>query len=235
LRTAAAHAANALSRPLIEGQTGRSGRRVLPVRPALLLTARRQAKPTRRITRATVDLVRSSHLGLTWANGVRPECYPQVKRAPPTLCGGFGSGSAGRLAWLAFPAGVGVEGGGAEGLEPGEQVVQPPVVVDPGLVVAVLLRAEPAADGFRGDLAGPLPVGAVQAGRGGSAWQPQLGRPQRVRRWVIEPGSTMPVRAMAASSAAMFSASAWWLAATRTASGWHRSFGLVMSYCISTV
>ena len=71
--------------------------------------------------------------------------------------------------------------------------------------------------------------------RGGSAWQPQLGRPQRVRRWVIEPGSTMPVAAMAASSAAILPASAWWLAATRTVSGWHRSFVLVMSYCISTV
>ena len=72
-------------------------------------------------------------------------------------------------AWLVFPAGVGVEGGGAEGLEPGEQVVQPPVVVDPGLVVVVLVGAEPAAGRFRGDLAGPLPVGAVQAGRVGAA------------------------------------------------------------------
>ena len=78
-----------------------------------------------------------------------------------------------RLAWPgpgpAFPAGVGVEGGGAEGLEPGEQVAEPAVVVDPGLVVAVLVGGEPAADGFRGDLAGPLPVGAVQAGRVGVA------------------------------------------------------------------
>ena len=71
--------------------------------------------------------------------------------------------------------------------------------------------------------------------RGGSAWQAQLRRPQRVRRWVIEPGSTMPELAMAASSAAIFSASAWWLAATRTVSGWHRSIVPGMSYCISTV
>ena len=71
--------------------------------------------------------------------------------------------------------------------------------------------------------------------RGGSAWQAQLRWPQRVRLSVIEPGSTMPDRAMAAISAAIFLASAWWLAATRTASGWHRSRILVMSYCMSTV
>jgi hypothetical protein len=35
-----------------------------------------------------------------------------------------------------------------------------------------------------------------------------LDRPQRVRRSVIEPGSTMPERAIAASSAAIFRASA---------------------------
>ena len=60
----------------------------------------------------------------------------------------------------------------------------------------------------------------MEAGR--SAWQAQLRRPQRVRRWVIEPGSTMPERAMEASPAAISSASAWWLAAARTVSGWHR-------------
>src|SRR5579863_1908436 len=47
--------------------------------------------------------------------------------------------------------------------------MQPPVVVDPRRVVVALVGAEPAADGFRGDLAGPLPVGAVQAGRVGVA------------------------------------------------------------------
>src|SRR5438874_12680515 len=73
------------------------------------------------------------------------------------------------LGCLAVPAGVGFEGGGAEGFEPAEQVAQPPVVVDPGLVVAVLVGAEPAADRFGGDLAGPLPVRAVQAGRVGVA------------------------------------------------------------------
>jgi hypothetical protein len=97
----------------------------------------------------------------------------------------------------------------------------------------MLIGGEPAADGFRGDLAGPLPVRAVQPG--GSAWQAQLRRPQRVRRWVIEPGSTMPDLAMAASSAAIVSASAWWLAATRTVSGWHRSVVPGTSYCMDTV
>ena len=78
------------------------------------------------------------------------ECRPQVKRVLPALSGGFGSGSAGGAACLAFPAGVGVEGGGAEGFEPGEQFVQPPVVVDPCLVVVVLVGTEPAADGLGG-------------------------------------------------------------------------------------
>src|ERR1022692_3833581 len=70
---------------------------------------------------------------------------------------------------LVLPARVGFEGGGAEGFEPGEQLAQPPVVVDPGLVVVVLVGAEPAADGPGGDLAGPLPVRAVQPGRVGVA------------------------------------------------------------------
>src|SRR6266705_6895262 len=56
-----------------------------------------------------------------------------------------------------------------EGFEPGEQVAEPAVVVDPGLVVVLLAGAEPAADGPGGDLAGPLPVRAVQARRVGVA------------------------------------------------------------------
>jgi len=84
----------------------------------------------------------------------------------PVLAAGRVLGPAGGLA---FPARVGFEGGGAEGLEPGEELVQPPVVADPGLVVAVLVGGEPAADGFGGDLAGPLPVRAVQPGRVGVA------------------------------------------------------------------
>src|SRR6266436_5107972 len=79
------------------------------------------------------------------------------------------SWSAGLGAAALLPARVGFESGGAEGFEPGEQLVQPPVVVDPGRVVVVLVGAEPAADGFRGDFAGPLPVRAVQPGRVGVA------------------------------------------------------------------
>src|SRR5439155_10098750 len=125
--------------------------------------------PATRLAPTWENLVRSSRLGLTCADGRRLGGCPQVKRALPTLSGDFCSGSAGQSACLAFPAGVSVEGGGAEGLKPGEQFVQPPVVVDPGRVVAVLFGAEPAADGLRGDLAGPLPVRAVQAGRVGVA------------------------------------------------------------------
>jgi hypothetical protein len=43
--------------------------------------------------------------------------------------------------------------------------------------------------------------------RGGSAWQPQFARPQRVRRSRIVPDSTFPVRASVASSAAISSTS----------------------------
>ena len=52
---------------------------------------------------------------------------------------GFGGGGPGP--GPAVPARVGFEGVGAEGFEPGEQFVQPPVVVDPGRVVAVRLSA----------------------------------------------------------------------------------------------
>jgi hypothetical protein len=78
-------------------------------------------------------------------------------------------GLAGSLPWLAVAAEVGFERGGAEGFELGEQFAEPAVVVDPGGVVAVLLGGEPAADRLGGDLAGPLPVRAVQAGRVGVA------------------------------------------------------------------
>src|SRR6266852_8874812 len=122
---------------------------------------------------------RSSHLALSWDDASWREAWPQVKRAAPTLLWGGLAGTGWGLPGGALPARVGFEGGGAEGFEPGEQLAQPPVVVDPGLVVVVLVGAEPAADGFGGDLAGPLPVRAVQAGwhgvAGAVAW------PQRVR------------------------------------------------------
>jgi len=64
---------------------------------------------------------------------------PQVKRALPTLSGDFGSGSAGRR--LARRSQRGQRRRRRRpGLEPGEQFAEPPVVVDPGRVVAVLAR-----------------------------------------------------------------------------------------------
>jgi hypothetical protein len=104
--------------------------------------------------------VSRSHLALTCGNGGCAGCWSRVQRAGATaLCAGCA-----RLA-LGRAAGICLEGGGAEGFEAGEQLAEPPVVVDPGLVVVLLVRAEPAADGARCDLAGPLPVGAVQPGR----------------------------------------------------------------------
>jgi len=67
------------------------------------------------------------------------------------------------VAGVPLPAGVGFEGGGSEGFELGEQFVEPAVVADPGLVVVVLVGAEPAADCFRSDLAGPFAIGVVYA------------------------------------------------------------------------
>jgi hypothetical protein len=54
-------------------------------------------------------------------------------------------GIAGAGPGFALPARAGLERGGSEGFEPGEQFAEPPVVVDPGLVVVVLVGAEPAA------------------------------------------------------------------------------------------
>ena len=89
-----------------------------------------EGKETEKITSS--GRVRCSRLGLIWANGVWVGCCLQVKWVLTTLSGGCGSGCAGWLSWLVSGAGVGVEGGGAEGFELGEQFVQPAVVVDPG-------------------------------------------------------------------------------------------------------
>ena len=78
----------------------------------------------------------------------------------------------------------------------------------------------------------PRPCGSTAStGRAGGAGRrgSRSGVPQRVRRWMMVPGSSMPVRAMAASSAAILAASAWWLAATRAVSG--RSVISGISYC----
>src|SRR5713226_2097610 len=113
--------------------------------------------------------VRSSRLAVTWDDASLLTACPQGKRAAPTVLWGGLAGIGGSGPGSLLPARVGFEGGGAEGLEPGKQFAQPPVVVDPGLVVVVLLGAEPPADGLGGDLAGPLPVRAVQPGRVGAA------------------------------------------------------------------
>src|SRR5260370_1898581 len=62
-------------------------------------------------------------------------------------------------------AGVGVGDGQGQGLELGDQGAEPAVVVEPLPVVVELLVGDEAGDG----LAGPLPVGGRQDGRGGVA------------------------------------------------------------------
>ena len=58
---------------------------------------------------------------------------------------------------------VGVESLDADLFELGEELADAAVVVDPALGVVGLVLGEVFADGFVGDLAGPVPVGAVQA------------------------------------------------------------------------
>jgi hypothetical protein len=58
----------------------------------------------------------------------------------------------------------GLEGLDPDCLEAGDELAYSAVVVDPVLVFGGLFFAEVAADGFVGDFACPLPVGAVAAG-----------------------------------------------------------------------
>ena len=58
---------------------------------------------------------------------------------------------------------VGFEMGDAERFEAGEEFADAAVVLDPALGVVGLVLGEVFADGFVGELAGPVPVGAVQA------------------------------------------------------------------------
>ena len=58
---------------------------------------------------------------------------------------------------------VGLESLDADLFESGEELADSAVVVDPALGVVGLVVGEVAADGLVGDLAGPVPVGAVQA------------------------------------------------------------------------
>ena len=127
------------------------------------------------------ELERSSRLGLTWGNGAWVGGCPQVKRALPTLSGGCRSGSggsagAGRVRWLAVPAGVGFGDGEAEVLEFGDELAQAAVVVEPGAVVGELVVGQDAGGGLAVFLAGPLVVGAVQPGRVGVAAAVRAGR-----------------------------------------------------------
>ena len=58
---------------------------------------------------------------------------------------------------------VGFEAFDADLFESGEEFADAAVVLDPALGVVGLVCVEIFADGFVGDLAGPVPVGAVQA------------------------------------------------------------------------
>ena len=58
---------------------------------------------------------------------------------------------------------VGFEAFDADLFESGEELADAAVVLDPALGVVGLVLGEVFADGFVGDLAGPVPVGAVQA------------------------------------------------------------------------
>src|ERR1039457_6334038 len=115
------------------------------------------------------EAVRFSHLAVTCRNACREGACPQVKRGAATvLCGVLrvlacaGRGPA--LAWLA-----GVGDGQGEGFELGDQSAEPAVVAGPLPVVVELAVGDEPGDGLAGHLAGPLPVGAVQDGRGGVA------------------------------------------------------------------
>jgi hypothetical protein len=109
--------------------------------------------------------------------------------------------------WLAVPAGIGFGDGEAEFLEFGDEFAQAAVVAEPFLVVGELVVGQDAGGGLAVFLRGPLVVGAVEAGRGGSAWQRQPGWPQRVIRSARVPGRAKP---RAASSRPMRAAWARW-------------------------
>jgi hypothetical protein len=67
------------------------------------------------------------------------------------------------------PAGVGFGDGEAEFLEFGDEFAQAAVVAEPFLVVGELVVGQDAGGGLAVFLAGPLVVGAVEAGRVGVA------------------------------------------------------------------
>ena len=73
------------------------------------------------------------------------------------------------MRWLAVPAGVCFGDGEAEFLQLGDELAEPAVVVEPGLVVSELVVGQDAGGGLAVFLAGPLVVGAVAPGRVGVA------------------------------------------------------------------
>src|ERR1700677_3711379 len=126
--------------------------------------------------------VRSSRLGLSWANEVWLECSPQVKRTLPTLSGGRCSGSVAEAVcacaggWLAVPGGVGFGDGEAEFLEFGDELAEPFVVAEPGAVVGELVVGQDPGGGLAVFFAGPLVVGAVRLRGAGVAAEGGGGR-----------------------------------------------------------
>ena len=97
-----------------------------------------------------------------------------------------------------LPAGVCVGDFLAEGFELGDQGAEAAAVVEPGLVVGELVVGQDPGDGLAVYFAGPLVVGAVEAG--GLARQRQLGYPQRVIRSARVPGRMKPAPVSPASS-----------------------------------
>src|SRR6185369_12709929 len=129
--------------------------------PAVQTPESPEPRATRRRLRGS-DLsqpdVRSSHLGLTWADAAG--------------LGAVSTGLAGRVHSVmcclsVSAAAVGASGafvGDSEGefLEFGDQFAEPAVVVEPVLVVGDEVVGDETCDRLAVDLAGPLPVGAVQ-------------------------------------------------------------------------
>src|SRR5262245_59129182 len=112
---------------------------------------------------------RASRLGLSCGNACCQWVWSQVKRGAATvLCSGLLIFACG-CCRLALDPGAGVGDGQGEGFELGDQGAEAAVVVDPLAVAGDLLVGHEPGDGLAGDLAGPLPVGAVQHGRVGVA------------------------------------------------------------------
>ena len=113
----------------------------------------------------------------------------------------------------AFRARAGVGDGQGEGFELGDELAEPAVVGEPLPVVVELVAGDEPGDGLAVDLAGPLPVGAVQDGRVGVAAAAGLAAADVP----LDEGAGQG-EAEAASSAAMAAAWACWRAVGDTLS-----------------